>query len=109
MVTLTLTLLLISYCPRLNKNTLIYLCLLYAQDPLHREKWIQYSAKDAVCTFELHRKLSSFLANMAWEVEAVTTNTAGVGSIEVLKQGKQCLVYLLDVLFYDKDSQSFMF
>ena len=62
------------------------------QDPQHREKWIQYSAKDAVCTFDLHRKLAGYLSKMSWDVEGVRTDS-GVGSIEVIKQGNMYNFY----------------
>lgn len=64
-----------------------------SQDPLHRDKWIQYSAKDAVCTFELHKKLVSFLSKMSWEVEAVQAVSGGPDRINVLKQGNMYNFY----------------
>jgi DNA polymerase-1 len=57
-----------------------------SQDPLHREKWIQYSAKDAVCTFDLHQKLAKFLSETSWEVEGVQ-NVNGKDCIQVMTKG----------------------
>jgi hypothetical protein len=37
-------------------------------DPAYRQKWIEYSARDAVATWFVHDQLQQKLKDMSWEV-----------------------------------------
>jgi hypothetical protein len=48
---------------------------LLQSDPLHRQQWIEYSARDAVATWFVRDQLEQKLKDMPWEVNGKILGT----------------------------------